>query len=221
MKRSEQRENSTQGTRLNLKVNIWLVILVGPARLEASFYGKSSIPIVRENMDRNSVDMTKSDTNSIYEFPIRTIEGRETTLEEWRGDLLLIVNTASECGFTPQYEALESLWTNYKDRGLSVLGFPSNDFGKQEPGSNDQILEFCQKRFGVTFPLFEKCEVKGDEANPLFRYLTQEADPDQKGAIKWNFEKFLVSREGSLLNRFSSRVKPESGRLIRAIEAAL
>ncbi|MGM0505614.1 MAG: glutathione peroxidase [Bacteroidota bacterium] len=165
--------------------------------------------------------MTSSTHDSIYTFPVQTIEGRETSLLEWEGDLLLIVNTASECGFTPQYEGLESLWNHYKRRGLTVLGFPSNDFGKQEPGSNDEILEFCKRRFGVTFPLFQKGPVKGEDAHPLFRYLTQEANPEQKGEIKWNFEKFLIGREGTLLNRFSSRIKPESGRLTRAIESAL
>lgn len=183
-------------------------------------YGKTSLCIVRENLDRYRVDMTKNSADSIYEFSLRTIEGRETTLKEWKGDLLLIVNTASECGFTPQYEGLESLWTNYKNRGLTVLGFPSNDFGKQEPGSNDQILQFCQKRFGVTFPLFEKGPVKGNDAAPLFRYLTQDADPDQTGDIKWNFTKFLIGRDGTLLSRFGSRVKPESRRLIKAIESS-
>ncbi|MEX1212052.1 MAG: glutathione peroxidase [Balneolaceae bacterium] len=165
--------------------------------------------------------MTTSEPDTIYTYPLQTIEGQKTSLENWRGDLLLIVNTASECGFTPQYEGLESLWKTYKDRGLTVLGFPSNDFGQQEPGSNEDIQEFCKRRFGVTFPLFEKGSVKGENVQPLFHYLTQVANRDLKGTIKWNFGKFLIGRDGELLNRFSSRIKPESSRLIRAIETAL
>lgn len=181
----------------------------------------TSVPIVRENPDRYRVDMTEHERDSIFDFKTVTIEGEEVSLEKWRGDLLLIVNTASECGFTPQYEGLESLWKSYRGRGFTVLGFPSNDFGDQEPGSNDEILGFCQRRFGVSFPLFQKGSVKGDRVEPLFRFLTQQANPDLKGEIKWNFEKFLIGGDGSLLKRFSSRVKPQSGRLIRSIESEL
>lgn len=165
--------------------------------------------------------MADNTNGTIYTYPLRTIEGEETTLEPWRGKVLLLVNTASECGFTPQYEGLESLWNSYRKRGVVVMGFPSNDFGAQEPGSNEEIQSFCQARFGVSFPLFEKGPVKGEDAQPLFDYLTREADPDHQGAIQWNFEKFLIGKGGTLIDRFSSRVKPESKRLIAAVEEAL
>jgi glutathione peroxidase len=147
---------------------------------------------------------------TVYNYTAATLAGEEAGLENWRGRVLLIVNTASACGFTPQYAGLESLYRKLEPEGLSVLGFPCNQFGGQEPGSEAQIGAFCQKNYGVSFPMFAKVEVKGPNAHPLFRYLTQA----KKGilgteAIKWNFTKFLIARDGEPVARYAPQVKPE------------
>lgn len=147
--------------------------------------------------------------NLIYQLPVTTLAGEPTTLEAYRDKVLLVVNTASRCGFTPQYSELEELHRRYRDRGLAVLGFPCNQFGKQEQGSPKEIQKFCQINYQVSFPLFAKIDVNGGDAHPLFRYLKREA-PGVFGtrAIKWNFTKFLVRRDGSVYKRYSPRTKP-------------
>ncbi|HKR38963.1 glutathione peroxidase [Paraburkholderia sp. EG287A] len=149
---------------------------------------------------------------SIYSFSAQPLGGGEpVSLERYTGKVLLIVNTASECGFTPQYAGLQTLYDQYAARGLAVLGFPCNQFGKQEPGDAAQIGSFCEKNFGVTFPMFEKIDVKGANAHPLYRWLTGEA-PGLLGlgAIKWNFTKFLVDRNGDVVKRYAPMTKPEA-----------
>jgi len=170
----------------------------------------------------------------IYAWKDRSIEGREVDFSQYRGQVLLVVNTASQCGFTGQYEGLEALYRQYKDRGLEILGFPSNQFGGQEPGSNEEVHSFCQVRFGVSFPLFEKTAVRGPEAHPLFVHLTQEQpfrgfDPAHPVApkleavlkerfpeilegdgVKWNFTKFLVDRAGRVVGRFEPTTEPSA-----------
>ncbi len=157
---------------------------------------------------------------SVYDFEALSIDGKPAALASQRGKVLLIVNTASQCGFTPQFAGLEQLWKDYGDRGLVVLGFPSNQFGGQDPGSNDQIASFCEMNYGVSFPMMAKVEVNGAQAHPLWKFLTSEA----RGvlgtqAIKWNFTKFLVGRDGSVLKRYAPTDTPES--LRKDIEAAL
>lgn len=159
-------------------------------------------------------------TTSIYDFNVLSQGGTEVSLHEYRNKVLLIVNTASYCGFTPQYQGLESLYRRYRDQGLVVLGFPCNQFGKQEPGSAEEIKAFCTQNYGVSFPLFAKIEVNGEQASPLFKYLKAQA----KGvlgstAIKWNFTKFLINRQGHIVARYGSITKPEE--LTRAIEDLL
>ncbi|NYH20480.1 glutathione peroxidase [Paraburkholderia bryophila] len=148
---------------------------------------------------------------SIYSFSARKLGGEEVSLEQYQGKVLLIVNTASECGFTPQYAGLQKLFDTYAARGLAVLGFPCNQFGKQEPGDASAIGSFCEKNYGVTFPMFDKIDVNGANAHPLFRYLTEEA-PGLLGleGIKWNFTKFLIGRDGSVLKRYAPLTKPEA-----------
>ena len=157
---------------------------------------------------------------SIYDFEAVSIEGKPAGLASQRGKVLLIVNTASACGFTPQFAGLETLWKNYADKGLVVVGFPSNEFGKQDPGSNDEIASFCELNYGVSFPMMEKVEVNGSKAHPLFKWLTREA-PGLLGTtgIKWNFTKFLVGKDGKVLKRYAPTDKPES--ITKDIEAAL
>lgn len=154
--------------------------------------------------------MTTTQSPSIYDFSANTIEGQSTSLSTFKDKVLLIVNTASQCGFTPQYQGLQSVYTKYKDQGFEVLGFPCNQFGQQEPGSGNEIQSFCEMRFGVTFPLFEKVDVNGANAHPLFKYLTKTA-PGIFGTegIKWNFTKFLVDRSGKVVKRYPSTTKPE------------
>lgn len=147
---------------------------------------------------------------SVYDFKATTLRGEEESLSKYKDKVLLVVNTASKCGFTPQFKGLQELYDKYKDRGFEVLGFPSNQFAGQEPGSSEDIEQYCQINYGVTFPMYEKIDVKGDTAHPLFQYLTREA-PGVLGtkAVKWNFTKFLVDREGRVLKRFSPSTSPE------------
>ncbi|MBU1330455.1 MAG: glutathione peroxidase [Gammaproteobacteria bacterium] len=159
-------------------------------------------------------------TDKLFDIPLTTIKGEQTTLADFAGKAVLVVNTASKCGFTPQYKGLESLWQQYKDRGLVVLGFPCNQFGKQEPGNEGAISEFCELNFGVTFPLFKKVDVNGAAAHPLFVQVKKRA-PGLLGSqgIKWNFTKFLISADGSQVKRFAPTTKPED--LTAEIEALL
>ena len=157
---------------------------------------------------------------SIYDFEVNTIDGTPTTLAPYRGKVILIVNVASKCGFTPQYDGLEALYEKYRARGFVVLGFPCNQFGAQEPGTEAEIMNFCRVNFGVTFPMFAKIEVNGEGAHPLYRYLKR-AQPGVLGseAIKWNFTKFLVDRSGNVVGRFAPATKPQT--LESAIEKRL
>ena len=158
--------------------------------------------------------------SSIYDFEALSIDGRPAHLSSQRGKVLLIVNTASRCGFTPQFGGLEKLWEDYRGRGLVVVGFPSNEFGAQDPGSNDEIAGFCQRNYGVSFPMMAKVEVNGAGAHPLFRWLKSEA-PGLLGSqgIKWNFTKFLVGRDGQVVRRYAPQDAP--AKLASDIEAAL
>jgi glutathione peroxidase len=164
--------------------------------------------------------MADADANSIYDFTATDIHGQEAPLSRYRGQVLLIVNTASACGFTPQYAGLQALHAQYATQGLTVLGFPCNQFGRQEKGSADEIATFCKRNFGVQFPLMDKIEVNGDGAHPLYRWLTAQA-PGLLGskAIKWNFTKFLVGRDGQVMRRYAPQDAP--AKLSKDIEAAL
>ncbi len=146
----------------------------------------------------------------VYDFKLKNINGQETTLETYKGKVMIIVNVASKCGFTSQYEGLESLYKKYKEKGLVVLGFPCNQFGSQEPGTESEIQTFCKVNFGVTFPMFSKLKVNGEDTHPLYQYLkTEQSGFLGTEAIKWNFTKFLVDKEGNVLKRFGSSTKPE------------
>jgi glutathione peroxidase len=154
--------------------------------------------------------MTTQTSPSIYDFSATSIEGQPVPLRTYEGKVLLIVNTASQCGFTPQYQGLQAIYHKFEKQGFTVLGFPCNQFGKQEPGSENEIQSFCETRFGVTFPLFQKVDVNGNDAHPLFKYLTKAA-PGIFGTagIKWNFTKFLVDRSGKVVKRYPATTKPE------------
>jgi glutathione peroxidase len=159
---------------------------------------------------------------SVYDVPVRTLDGGPASLRDHEGQVLLVVNVASKCGLTPQYEGLEALHEKYADRGFAVLGFPCNQFGAQEPGTADDIRTFCSTTYGVTFPMFEKIDVNGDGRHPLYAELTRLADDSgHDGDIRWNFEKFLVDRRGAPVRRFSPLVEPDADELVDAIEAQL
>lgn len=164
---------------------------------------------------------TTERVETVYQYELNSIDGENISLSDYEGDLLLIVNTASECGFTPQYEGLQELYETYSDQGFKVLGFPANNFGGQEPGSDEEIAQFCQANYGVSFPMFSKISVKGDDQHPLFTYLTSADNLDFKGEISWNFEKFLIDRNGNLVRRFKSNVEPMSEELTSAIKENL
>lgn len=157
---------------------------------------------------------------SIHDMAVKDIDGKEVALKDYRGKVLLIVNVASRCGFTPQYKELEAVYEKYKDKGFVVLGFPCNQFGAQEPGTNEEIKQFCSSRYSVTFPLFDKIEVNGANRAPLYTSLAGKDSP-YPGDIKWNFSKFLIGRDGTILKRFESGVVPNSPQVTQAIEAAL
>jgi glutathione peroxidase len=157
---------------------------------------------------------------TIYNIPLKDIDGNSTSLKPYQGKVLLIVNVASKCGFTPQYAALEAIYQKYKDQGLVVLGFPCNQFAHQEPGTDLEIKQFCTSKYDVTFPMFDKIEVNGANRHPLYALLVGKDSPFS-GDIGWNFTKFLIGRDGKILNRFSSSVKPDSPEMTKAIEAAL
>ena len=157
---------------------------------------------------------------SLYDIPLKDIDGKDTSLKAYKGKVLLIVNVASKCGFTPQYEGLEAIQKKYEAQGFTVLGFPCNDFGAQEPGTPDQIKEFCAKTYSVSFPLFEKLHVKGPEQHPLYADLTGPGSPFP-GDVKWNFGKFLIGRDGKIIKRFEPSVKPDTTAVVSAVEAAM
>ncbi len=159
----------------------------------------------------------------VLSYKMKGLDGKEVDLSQYQGKVVLIVNVASKCGYTPQYKGLQELYEKYKDKGLVVLGVPANDFGGQEPGTNAEISKFCTSEYGVTFPMLAKVPtIVGEKKVPLYDYLTSEkTDPKFAGEVKWNFTKFLISRDGEIVNRFDSKVKPESKELTAAVEAAL
>lgn len=180
--------------------------------------GKSdneSLTISEQKKSGGSKNLNKN----IYDLSVMTMDGDQKKLSDYKGKVLLIVNVASKCGYTPQYEGLESVYQKYHDKGFEILGFPCNDFGEQEPGTNDEIRTFCETKYHVTFPLFDKIKVLGNEKSPLYERLINNAVPE--GDVSWNFEKFIIDKNGNIAGRYKSKVKPESEELIAAIEGEL
>ncbi len=167
-------------------------------------------------------DPVSAASPSVFDFKMKDIDGKEVKLKKYKGDVLLIVNTASKCGYTPQYESLQATYDKYKDKGFYVLGFPANNFGEQEPGTEKEIKEFCESKYKVTFPMFAKISVKGEDQDPLYSYLTNlEINPEFGGDITWNFNKFLIDRKGKIVARYLSKDKPDSQVVTDAIEKYL
>lgn len=171
-----------------------------------------------EPADENTSNERQS---TVYDFSMLSLNGEETDLEQFKGSVVLFVNTASKCGFTSQYRELQELYETYAGRGFTILGFPSADFGGQEFDADDEIAEFCERNFGVTFPMFSRISVRGEEQHPLFALLTNTPNPDIEGDIRWNFEKFLIDQQGNLIRRFGSRTTPMSPEMTGSIEALL
>ena len=170
----------------------------------------------------SSTDPVAAAGPSVLDFKVKDIDGNEVKLKKFKGNVLLVVNTASKCGYTPQYESLEATYNKYKDRRFFVLGFPANNFGSQEPGTDAEIKEFCTSKYHVTFPMFAKISVKGEDQDPLYAYLTDlKINPVYGGVITWNFNKFLIDRKGAIVGRFSSKQTPDSPEVVAAIEQAL
>ena len=159
--------------------------------------------------------------SSIYTFTLNSIDGQPAPLANYKGKVILVVNVASQCGYTPQYSALEATYEKYKDKGFVILGFPANNFGSQEPGTNQEIKTFCSRKYSVTFPMYAKISVKGEDQAPLYAYLTKDTGAGIAGEIKWNFTKFLVDRNGNVVQRFESAVTPDSKDVVEAIEKQL
>ena len=160
--------------------------------------------------------------SGVYDFTLDSLKGQPTPLADFKGKIMLVVNVASQCGYTPQYEGLQALYMKYKDQGFVITGFPANNFGGQEPGSNEEIGAFCKSKYGVTFPMFSKISVKGSDIAPFYRYLTDKtANPKTGGDIQWNFTKFLVDRNGKVIQRFEPAVEPLSKELETAVQSAL
>jgi glutathione peroxidase len=155
--------------------------------------------------------------SSVHDFTLTSIDGKAVPLSSYKGKVVLLVNVASKCGYTPQYTGLQSLYTKYKDKGLVVVGVPANNFGGQEPGTNEEIQTFCSRNYNVTFPMMSKVSVKGEDKTPLYGYLTENTGGD----VKWNFTKFLVDKNGKIVSRFESKVTPDSPELTSAVEKAL
>lgn len=170
--------------------------------------------------NRSETKEMKTMAKKIGDFKVKDIDGKEVDLSIYEGKVVLIVNVASKCGYTKQYDGLEAIYNKYKDQGLVILGFPCNDFGGQEPGTNDEIKEFCSTKFSVTFPMMDKVSVLGDNKTPLFAYLTDNSVTGTKD-IKWNFEKFLINKKGEIVERFVSKDEPEGEKVTKAIEALL
>lgn len=191
---------------------IALVLLIAAAVAVAYGYG----------LILNPTPIEPVNAASVYDFTMKDIDGNEVKLDAYKGKVLMIVNTASRCGYTPQYEGLQKIYEQYKDRGFVVLGFPANNFMGQEPGTEKEIKEFCTLKYNVTFPMFSKISVTGTDQHPLYGYLTNKAtNPDFPGDISWNFNKFLIDKNGKVVGRWGSKDKPEDEALTKAIESWL
>lgn len=188
--------------------------------LEEAVAKESQTLVLHSDQRTSTMDATKHEsTPQIYEFTMEDIDNKPRSLKDFRGKVIMIVNTASFCGNTPQYADLQTLYERYRDQGFTILAFPANDFGKQEPGNNKEIAEFCYTKYSLEFPLFSKITVLGERKHPLYRYLTE--DTDFKGEITWNFQKFLVNREGTVIARYAPGQKPLSPQIVDDIENAL
>ena len=202
---------------MKVKIAFSLFIALAAAGAGALFLSRGQVTGNAQTKPKQEKAM-----KSIYDIPVKTIDGKPATLGDYKGKVLLVVNVASQCGYTPQYEGLEKIYKQYQSKGLVVLGFPANNFGGQEPGTEAEIVTFCSTNYGVTFPMFSKLSAAGADIHPLYKFLTEkETNPNFAGKINWNFNKFLIDKNGNPIARFDSADKPESAKVTQAIEQAL
>lgn len=199
-----------------MKFSFLLSVLIVFCSCKAQTNGAGSN---KPNSTQTTTTQSKMETKNIYDISVKDMDGKDVSLADYKGKVLLIVNVASQCGYTVQYEGLQKLYEQNKDKGFEILAFPSNDFGGQEPGTNEEIKQFCESKYNVTFKLFDKVKVLGDDKNPLYSRLVNNAP--STGDIDWNFEKFLVDKNGNIVGRYKSKVKPDSEELVSAINAEL
>jgi len=202
--------------------------VIAAAGLAVVFLGVFSMNLLSSAFGKSGLSVGASSTpsdddpKSIYDFKVKSIDGQEVELSKFKGKTILVVNVASRCGYTRQYADMQAAYEKFKDRGFVILGFPCNQFGGQEPGTEEEILEFCSTNYGVEFPMFSKIEVKGEGADPLYKYLTKLATkPKEAGEISWNFEKFLINAEGEVVGRYRSAVSPTSDEMVALLEEML
>ncbi len=198
-----------------LSISIFIITVISCSRSTSRIDNIQS----ESNSKQNNSEGKKNVNKNIYDLSVKTMDGENKSLSDYKGKVLLIVNVASKCGYTSQYEGLEQIYEKYKDKGFEILAFPCNDFGGQEPGTNDEIRTFCESKYNVTFTLFDKIKVLGDDKDPLYDRLINNSDPS--GDIGWNFEKFLIDKNGDITARYKSKVKPESEEITSAIESEL
>lgn len=200
------------------------LLVVAAAGLGVGAFGVSALARpgdIKDTVKEPTKVASKSDGGA-WDFTVKTIDGKDTKLADYKGKVVMLVNVASKCGLTPQYQALESTYEKYKDQGFVVLGFPANNFNGQEPGTNEEIKQFCASKYNVTFPMMSKVSVKGDDKHPLYKFLTEgKAGEEFAGDIEWNFAKFLVDRNGNVMARFGSKTAPDAPQVAAAIEKAL
>lgn len=199
--------------------NIFFVFVISLIQISVLNCSKSTSQNSNYQTIQNIPEGNKNLNKNIYDLSVKTMDGESKALSDYKGKVLLIVNVASKCGYTVQYEGLENIYKKYNDRGFEILAFPCNDFGEQEPGTNDEIRTFCESKYNVTFPLFDKIQVLGDNKSPLYDRLINNSEP--AGDIGWNFEKFLIDKNGDIAGRYKSKVKPESEEITVAIETEL
>jgi glutathione peroxidase len=189
---------------------------------ETGLLGVFVMTLALQAEDKKEPAKSEKAVPAVLNFKMKSLGGKEVDLSKYQGKVVLMVNVASKCGATPQYTPLQELHEKYKDQGFVVLGFPCNQFGAQEPGTATEIEEFCTENYGVTFDMFEKIDVNGEKAAPLYKYLTsKETNPDSAGKINWNFEKFLISRDGKIVSRFKTQISPDEPEVVKAIEAEI
>ena len=202
-----------------MKNKTLLLFFCGLVLTTASTIGQEATPVA--NAENQSTEATE-EPDTALDFKVKSIDGKEVDLSKYKGNVVIIVNTASKCGMTPQYKQLQELHEKYTDKGVKVLGFPCNQFGGQEPGTEEDIKTFCTKNYGVTFDMFSKVDVNGEDANDLFKFLTAaEVQPKGSGDVGWNFEKFVLDKSGKPIARFGSRVKPDSEEFMEVVTAAV
>ena len=203
----------------SIRLNMSGLALVGVSSLVLGGTALGPAPIVLASSPSPEEGSQPSPIAQIYNFTMDDIDGKPRKLSEFKGKVMMVVNTASFCGNTPQYEGLQTLYEQYREQGFTILAFPANDFGQQEPGNNKEIAEFCYTKYSLEFPLFSKITVLGDQKHPLYRYLTE--DTPFQGEIKWNFQKFLVDRTGQVIARYAPKQKPLTPEIVKDIEKAL